>query len=97
MGESRRRRGGWRLASAALGLLLALPAAAQSPDPAGLSVNLGQGEPGSYARLLLLFAAAALAPAVLAVITSFARIAVVLFFPKGVLGTARERWLKWLP
>ncbi len=76
-----------RLPGILLGLLVALPAAAQTPDVGGVGVNLGGGEPGSYARLLLLFAAAALAPAVLAVITSFARIAIVLFFLRAGLGS----------
>lgn len=31
------------------------------------------------------------------VLVGAALIFVVLFFPKGILGTARERWLKWLP
>lgn len=30
-------------------------------------------------------------------ITGIALIALVLFFPKGLLGTVRERWIKWLP
>ena len=30
-------------------------------------------------------------------IVGIALIALVLFFPKGVLGTLRERWLRWLP
>jgi branched-chain amino acid transport system permease protein len=31
------------------------------------------------------------------VLVGAALIFVVLFFPKGILGTVRERWLKWLP
>jgi branched-chain amino acid transport system permease protein len=31
------------------------------------------------------------------VVVGAALIFVVLFFPKGILGTVRERWLKWLP
>lgn len=30
-------------------------------------------------------------------IVGVALILLVLFFPKGILGTVRERWLKWLP
>ncbi|MEP4423942.1 MAG: branched-chain amino acid ABC transporter permease, partial [Nitratireductor sp.] len=30
-------------------------------------------------------------------IVGVALIVLVLFFPKGVLGTIRERWLRWLP
>ncbi len=30
-------------------------------------------------------------------IVGVALILLVLFFPKGVLGTVRERWLPWLP
>ncbi len=63
--------------------LLAQPVAAQE----GISIDFGPGESGSYARLLLLFAAIALAPAVLAVVTSFARIAIVLFFMRAGLGS----------
>ncbi len=68
---------------AAAGGLLAQPVAAQE----GISIDFGSGESGSYARLLLLFAAIALAPAVLAVVTSFARIAIVLFFMRAGLGS----------
>ena len=30
-------------------------------------------------------------------VVGLALILLVLFFPKGILGTIRERWLKWLP
>ena len=30
-------------------------------------------------------------------IVGFALILLVLYFPKGVLGTIRERWARWLP
>jgi branched-chain amino acid transport system permease protein len=30
-------------------------------------------------------------------VVGVALIALVLFFPKGILGTLRDRWLKWLP
>ena len=65
--------------------LLALGRTAWAQAP--VSVDFGSGEGGSYARLLLLFAALALAPAVLAVLTSFARIVIVLFFLRAGLGS----------
>ena len=30
-------------------------------------------------------------------VTGVALVVLVLFFPKGILGTIRERWLPWLP
>jgi len=63
--------------------LLALPAAACAQPPS-VSLDLG-GEP-AYLRLLLLFASVSLAPALLAVLTSFARIVVVLLFLRAGLG-----------
>jgi branched-chain amino acid transport system permease protein len=30
-------------------------------------------------------------------IVGLALILLVLFFPKGILGTLRERWIRWLP
>ncbi len=75
------------LSGSLLLLLGGLPATAQVPDATGVGIDFGGGEPGSYARLLLLFAAAALAPAVLAVITGFARIVIVLFFLRAGLGS----------
>src|SRR5690606_20580665 len=30
-------------------------------------------------------------------IVGVALVLLILFFPKGVMGTVRERWLKWLP
>ncbi len=69
--------------TAALSALVAGPAGAQE----GLTVDFGAGDSGGYGRLLLLFAAIALAPAVLAVVTSFARIAIVLFFLRAGLGS----------
>ncbi len=51
-------------------------------------VDFGAGEPGGYIKLLLLFASLSLAPAVLAVTTSFARIVVVLFFLRAGLGSS---------
>lgn len=63
---------------------LAAPAAAQD---AGVSLDLGAGgtETG-YVKLVLLFASVSLAPALLAVVTSFARIVVVLMFLRAGLG-----------
>ncbi len=62
-----------------------LPASATAQE--GVRIDFGAGESGGYARLVLLFAAIALAPAVLAVVTSFARIAIVLFFMRAGLGS----------
>jgi flagellar biosynthetic protein FliP len=70
--------------SAAALLGLASAAGAQQP-----SVRLELGEGGTeagYVKLLLLFASVSLAPALLAVLTSFARIVVVLFFLRAGLG-----------
>lgn len=53
----------------------------------GVHVALGDGNDAAYLRLLLLFASVSLAPAVLAVLTSFARIAVVLYFLRAGLGS----------
>lgn len=61
------------------------PAFAQE-EAAGVDLT---GEDAGFVRLLLLFASVALAPALLAVITSFARIIVVLLFLRAGLG-ARE-------
>jgi flagellar biosynthesis protein FliP len=68
--------------ASALALLLTVPALAASQP------LLGAGSTGdnSYLRLLLLLASVSLAPAVLAVLTSFARIVVVLFFLRAGLG-----------
>jgi len=70
-------------ALSALCVLAAGPAGAQE----GLTVDFGAADSGGYGHLLLLFAAIALAPAVLAVVTSFARIAIVLFFMRAGLGS----------
>lgn len=53
----------------------------------GVSVDVGAagGESG-YVKLILLFASVSLAPALLAVVTAFARIVVVLFFLRAGLG-----------
>ena len=66
-------------------LLLALPASAQPAG--GLQIALGSGSEASYLKLLLLFASVSLAPALLAVLTSFVRIVVVLFFLRAGLGS----------
>lgn len=76
-----------RLGRGALTLLAAAaapPALAQG-EVAGLDAT---GDTG-YVRLLLLFASVAIAPALLAVLTSFARIMVVLLFLRAGMG-ARE-------
>lgn len=67
----------------ALALAAAQPAVGQE---AGVGiVSGGEGESG-YLRLLLLFASVSLAPALLAVVTSFARIIVVLLFLRAGMG-----------
>ncbi|MGD9498208.1 MAG: flagellar type III secretion system pore protein FliP [Armatimonadota bacterium] len=64
---------------------LLLPAMAVAQDrPLQLDVG-GEGESG-YVKLILLFASVSLAPALVAVVTSFARIVVVLFFLRAGLG-----------
>lgn len=69
-----------------LSLTLASAALAQAGAPP-VQVNFGGGDEASYLRLILLFASASLAPALLAVVTSFARIAIVLFFLRAGLGS----------
>ena len=68
----------------AAALMATAPAAAQPP----IQPLLGIGDAGEagYLRLLLLFAALAIAPALLAVVTSFARIIIVLYFLRAGLG-----------
>ena len=74
-------RGGWDG-----GGVLASGAWAASPGP--LQVNLGSGDATGYLRLVVLFASVSLAPALLAVLTSFLRIVVVLYFLRA--GWARS-------
>jgi flagellar biosynthetic protein FliP len=69
----------------ALALLVAGAAQAQGRGPVQISFG-GEGDAG-YLRLVLLFASVSLAPALLAVVTSFARIVVVLFFLRAGLGS----------
>jgi flagellar biosynthetic protein FliP len=69
--------------AAAVAGLAASPAVAQQPVA---GVDLGGGDEGAYVRLLLLFASVSLAPAMLAVLTSFARIMVVLLFLRAGIG-----------
>lgn len=69
------------------GLVLLLPAAAHAAG--GLQVNLGGNSEAGYFRLMLLFASVSLAPALLAVLTSFTRIIVVLFFLRAGLGSVQ--------
>lgn len=69
-----------------LGLpLLALCSVAHAAGP--LQVNVGGGDQAGYLRLVALFAAVSLAPALLAVLTSFLRISVVLYFLRAGLGS----------
>jgi len=73
------------LAVGAVAVVSAGTACAQTPT--GPILEMGAPGESGYLRLLLLFAALALAPALLAVITSFARIVIVLFFLRAGLGT----------
>jgi flagellar biosynthesis protein FliP len=66
--------------------LLAAAAPVSAQQEAVVGVDLGGGDEGSYVRLLLLFASVSLAPALLAVVTSFARIIVVLLFLRAGIG-----------
>lgn len=68
-------------------LFCAMGANAQSS--ASVRIDWGPGGETAYLRLLLLFASVSLAPAVLAVLTSFARIVIVLFFLRAGLGSAQ--------
>ncbi len=70
------------IAACVLALIAAQPLWAQQ-SAAG---DLTAGGEGGYVRLLLLFASVSLAPAVLAVVTSFARIIVVLLFLRAGIG-----------
>ncbi len=65
--------------------LIAIPTRAAAQQPA-VSLGLGGADSG-FVKLVLLFASVSLAPALLAVVTSFARIAVVLFFLRAGLGS----------
>ena len=76
--EQKRR---WLRVVAAVGLLVLASVVTAGAEPVGeplLDLKAGAGD--SYLRLLLLFAALALAPGLLAVMTSFARIVIVLLF-----------------
>jgi len=76
----------WLGAVGAVGLLVLASVATASAEPVGeplLDLKAGAGD--SYLRLLLLFAALALAPGLLAVMTSFARIVIVLLFLRAGL------------
>ncbi len=78
----------WRRRILAVGAVTATSAgAACAQAPGGTLLEIGGVGESGYLRLLLLFAAVALAPALLAVITSFARIVIVLFFLRAGLGT----------
>jgi len=76
----------WLGVVGAVGLLILTNVATASAEPVGeplLDLKAGAGD--SYLRLLLLFAALALAPGLLAVMTSFARIVIVLLFLRAGL------------
>jgi flagellar biosynthesis protein FliP len=79
MGVNRR----WMLP--ALLALAAVPVYAAGAAP--FQVNLGGGGQAGYLRLVVLFASVSLAPALLAVLTSFLRIIVVLYFLRAGLGS----------
>lgn len=70
-----------------LGGLALLWVPAQAQQAGAVRVDLGGGSETSYLRLVLLFASVSLAPALLAVLTSFLRISVVLFFLRAGLGS----------
>ncbi len=74
-----------RVAAVLLTATGATAALAQSAAP--VQVNFGGGSETSYLRLLLLFAAVSLVPALLAIVTSFARIVIVLLFLRAGLGS----------
>ncbi len=78
-----------RVAALAAALLLPAAALAQDaavPGTAGGLLDIGAEGESSYIKLILLFASVSLAPALVAVVTSFARIVVVLFFLRAGLG-----------
>jgi flagellar biosynthetic protein FliP len=66
-------------------VLAAWPARAHASGP--VQISLGGGSEAGYLRLVVLFAAVSLAPALLAVLTSFLRIIVVLYFLRAGLGS----------
>lgn len=67
--------------------VLLIPVGAGAAPASDVRLSLGGGDQASYMRLLLLFATVSLAPTLLAVLTSFARIIVVLFFLRAGLGS----------
>ncbi len=76
----------WLRKMGAIGLLASASVAAVSAEPGGAPLlDLKAGADDDYLRLLLLFAALALAPGLLAVMTSFARIVIVLLFLRAGL------------
>lgn len=71
-----------------LSLVLPLLAAGAHAHAAGaVQVNVSPGDQAGYLRLIVLFASVSLAPALLAVLTSFLRISVVLYFLRAGLGS----------
>jgi flagellar biosynthetic protein FliP len=68
-------------------VLLLWATAAQAASAAPLRVDFGGGDQAAALRLVALFASVSLAPALLAVLTSFLRIIVVLYFVRAGLGS----------
>ncbi len=71
------------------GGLLIGAATGYAQSAAAVRIDWGPGGETAYLRLLLLFASVSLVPALLAVLTSFARIVIVLFFLRAGLGSAQ--------
>lgn len=86
MSPGRLKVGAWCVALPTVALLSSGLASAQTASEP--LTGIAGGESG-YLRLLLLFAALALAPALLAVVTSFARIIIVLYFLRAGLGAGQ--------
>ena len=92
MRSNRARR--WRTGAACVAaLLVMIPALAQAPGAAGPSVvlNIGGGQHGgdlsSSLQILMLLTILSLAPAIIALLTGFTRIVIVLGFTRSALGT----------
>jgi len=86
MTRERELKRGPRYCALAVALLTVLSAGQVSAQaPTSQLLEIGSADTGGYLRLLLLFAALALAPGLLAVMTSFARIVIVLLFLRAGL------------
>ena len=86
MTRERELKRGPRYCAVAVALLTVLGAGQVSAQaPTSQLLEIGSADTGGYLRLLLLFAALALAPGLLAVMTSFARIVIVLLFLRAGL------------